>query len=85
MESGAADERSVTTPGTTDILTTDDEGTANEAAHVAGLETVARLHDEAMDRIAQLADGWDSPADEGRVLRMTERPTVAQHLEAVAA
>jgi hypothetical protein len=75
----------VTTSGTTDALTTDDGGTAADAAHLAGLEAVARLHDEAMDRIAQLAERWASPAEEGRVLRITERPTVTQHVEAVAA
>jgi hypothetical protein len=75
----------VTTPGTTDAVITENQGTAAEAAHIAGLEAVARLHEEAMGRIAHLAEGWDSPADEGRVLRMTERPTVTQHVEAVAA
>jgi hypothetical protein len=75
----------VTTPGTTDALITEDEATAAEAAHIAGLEAVARLHEEAMARIAQLAEGWHAGADEGRVLRMTERPTVTQHVEAVAA
>ena len=84
MDTGCADGTPVTTPGTTDTRTSDAEATAAEAAHLAGLETVARLHDEAMDLIAQLAESGDSPADEVRVLRMTERPTVTQ-FEAFAA
>jgi hypothetical protein len=80
-----ADERLVTTLATTDALITEDEATAAEAAHIDGLEAVARLHEQAMARIAQLAEGWNAPADEPRVLRMTERPTVTQHVEAAAA
>jgi len=51
----------------------------------SGFEAIARLHDEAMAAIAAIADEWDrpapetaaEPADDLRVLRMTDRPAVA--------
>ena len=43
---------------------------------IEGHAAVARLHDEALAVIAALADGWNSPVEEGRVLRMSQRPTL---------
>jgi len=80
----------VTTPGTTDDRTSADEGTPVDVAHAAGLDAVARLHDEALRLIASLAEDWAAPvpavaaADEVRVLRMAERPTVAQRVDSAA-
>jgi hypothetical protein len=79
----------VTTPGTTENPTTEVAASAAGAALAEGLEAVARLHDEAMDRIAQLAEDGavpeDAPEDEVRVLRLLERPDVLQRAEPAAA
>ncbi|MBB3677176.1 hypothetical protein [Modestobacter versicolor] len=78
----------MTTPATTDDVVLAAEETPAGVALAAGLEAVAGLHDEALDRIAHLADTWaaaDAPADEVRVLRLAERPTVGQRVEAAAA
>jgi hypothetical protein len=83
--SHTADKKRVTTLDMTDDLATGDEGTAADVAHAAGLETIARLHDEALERIAHLHETWDSPEDEVRVLHLAERPTVVQRAEAAAA
>jgi len=72
----------VTTPGTT---ATDTEDTAAGVALTEALQAVARLHDEAMSTIAQLAEIRDAPVDQVRVVRLAERPTVAQRIEAEAA
>jgi hypothetical protein len=80
----------VTAEGTTEDVASAAEETAAGAALAAGLDAVARLHDDAMGLIAALADGWDpSAADEGgddvRVLRLAERPTVMQRADSAAA
>jgi hypothetical protein len=75
----------VTTPEMTDDLMLEDGETPVGAAYTAGLDAVARLHDDALDGIARLAETWDSPADEVRVLRLAERPMVTQRAEAAAA
>jgi hypothetical protein len=72
----------VTTPGTT---ATDAEDTAAGLALAEALHAVARLHDDAMAAIAQLAEAWDAPAEPVRVVRLAERPTVGQRIEAAAA
>lgn len=51
----------------------------------AGHATIAQLHDEAMAAIAALAEGWDRPAPEVRVLRMGDRPAVHVRPVGVAA
>jgi hypothetical protein len=78
-----ADEWSVTISGTTADRTTGAEETAATAALAAGLDAVAQLYDDAMDLIAHLAETWDSP-EEVRVVRLAERPTVSQRVEAAA-
>jgi len=55
------------------------------AAYAAGVDAVARIHDEALAEIARLADTWDSPEDDMRVVRLAERPAVALRTEAAAA
>ena len=80
----------MTTPGTTDDVATDVEETAAGLALAAGLDAVARLHDDALHAIAQLAENWDADsgdADEDgvRVVRLAERPRVTQRTEAAAA
>ena len=85
-----ADTGVVTTQGTTDDRVRAVEETAAGAALAAGLDAVARLHDQAMELIAHLADTWDQPAADGqgdgvRVLRLAERPTVTQRAENAAA
>jgi hypothetical protein len=85
----------VTTPGTTEDLADAAEETAAGVALAAGLDAVARLHDDALHLLAHLAETWDQPAeadqaadqpaDEVRVLRLAERPVVAQRVEAAAA
>ena len=72
----------MTTPGTT---ATDAEDTAAGLALAEALHAVARLHDDAMATIAQLAETGDAPADRVQVVRLVERPTVAQRAEAAAA
>ena len=72
----------MTTPGTT---ATDAEDTAAGVALTEALQAVARLHDDAMSTIAQLAETGDAPADRVQVVRLVERPTVAQRAEAAAA
>ncbi|WP_138760402.1 hypothetical protein [Modestobacter altitudinis] len=72
----------MTTPGTT---ATDTEDTAAGLALAEALHAVARLHEDAMSTIAQLAETGDAPADQVRVLRLAERPTVSQRPEAAAA
>ncbi|WP_369140343.1 hypothetical protein [Modestobacter versicolor] len=85
----------MTTPGTTE-LALEAEETAAAAALTAGLAAVAELYDEALSRIAALAEHGDqadatdvdeagTPADEVRVLRMAERPVVGQRVESAAA
>lgn len=49
--------------GVTALLTPEDAVSCEEA-HIAGLAEVLRLHDEAMARIAVLADTWDAPVAE---------------------
>jgi hypothetical protein len=85
-----ADTGDVTTQGTTDDRASAAEETAAGAALAAGLEAVARLHDDAMAVIARLAEGReptgdDRAQDDVRVLRLAERPTVAQRAENAAA
>jgi hypothetical protein len=75
----------VTTLGTTADLAPDAEETASGAALAAGLDAVARLYDDALDRIDHLAETWDQADDEVRVLRPAERPTVTLRVEAAAA
>ena len=75
----------MTTPGTTTDVATDVEETAAGLALAAGLDVVARLHDDALHAIAQLAEDWDADEDEVRVVRLAERPRVTQRAEAVAA
>jgi hypothetical protein len=72
----------VTTPGTT---ATDAEDTAAGLALAEALQAVARLHDDAMATIAQLAETGDAPAEPVRVVRLAERPSVGQRIEAAAA
>ena len=72
----------MTTPRTT---ATDAEGTAAGLALAEALSAVARLHDDAMATIAQLAETGDAPDAEERVVRLAERPTVGQRTEAAAA
>ncbi|WP_216870516.1 hypothetical protein [Modestobacter excelsi] len=72
----------MTTPGTT---ATDVEDTAAGLALAEALHAVARLHDDAMSTIAQLAETGDAPADPVQVVRLAERPTVGQRSEAAAA
>ena len=84
----AADEGSVTTPGDTDDLVPAVAATPAGDALAAALDAVAALYDDALERIAHLAETWDvvdAPADDVRVLRLTERPTVGQRVEHVAA
>jgi hypothetical protein len=90
MDPPAADTGDVTTQGTTDDLASAAEETAAGAALAAGLDAVARLHDDAMAVIARLAEGQeaagdDQAQDDVRVLRLAERPTVAQRVETAAA
>jgi predicted nucleotide-binding protein len=54
----------VTTQETTDVLVAGNEQTAVEAAYAAGLDAVIRLHDDALARIAHLAETWDQPQAE---------------------
>jgi hypothetical protein len=54
----------VTTQETTDVLVAGNEQTAVEAAYAAGLDAVIRLHDDALARIAHLAETWDQPPAE---------------------
>jgi predicted nucleotide-binding protein len=54
----------VTTQETTDATVAGNEQTAVEAAHAAGLDAVIRLHDDALARIAHLAETWDQPQAE---------------------
>jgi hypothetical protein len=79
----------VTTPETTDDLALEVEQPAGaailEVALAEGLDAVARLHEAALDLIAHLAETWNSPDDEVRVLRLAERPAVSQRVEAAAA
>ena len=75
----------MTTPGTTDDVATDVEETAAGLALAAGLDAVARMHDDALHAIAQLAEDWDADEDEVRVVRLAERPRVTQRAEAAAA
>jgi hypothetical protein len=75
----------VTTPGTTDDLASAAEETTASAALAAGLDALTHLHDDALARIAHLADTWDQPQDDVRVLRRAELPTVAHRVEAAAA
>ena len=49
----------------------------------AGHATIAQLHDEALAAIAALAENWDQPAVDARVLRMDDRPAV--HVRPVSA
>jgi hypothetical protein len=84
-----ADTGDVTTQGTTDDLASAAEETAAGAALAAGLDAVARLHDDAMAVIARLAEcqeaaGDDQAPDDVRVLRLAERPTVAQRVDTAA-
>jgi hypothetical protein len=72
----------VTTPGTT---ATDAEDTAAGVALTEALQAVARLHEDAMSTIAQLAETGDAPAEPVRVVRLAERPSVGQRIEAAAA
>ena len=76
----------MTTPGTTDDHTPEAEGTAIDVAYAAGCDAVVRLHDEALQLIAHIAQAWAAPADESVVvLRIAERPTVGQRADAAAA
>ena len=72
----------MTTPGTTDDLARAAGETAAGAALAAGLDAMARLYDDALARIASLAD---QPRDDVQVLRRAELPTVDQRVEAAAA
>jgi len=74
----------VITPATPDARPAADEGAPIDAAYAAGIDAVGRLHDDALQLIAHLADAWAAPADDARVLRMAERPTVAQRADAAA-
>jgi len=87
MAPPTADTGDVTTQGTTDDLAGTAEETAAGAALAAGLDAVARLHDDAMAVIARLAEGRgdDQAQDDVRVLRLAERPTVAQRVDTAAA
>ena len=84
IRSRTADESIVTTPETTDVPVAVDDPTALDTAFAAALDAVSRLHDDALAAIAALADAWDTPADEVRVLRRAELPTVTQRVDAAA-
>ena len=61
-----------------------EDGTPAGDACAAALDAVARIHDDALATIARLAETWDAPEDV-RVVRLAERPTVAQRAEPAAA
>jgi hypothetical protein len=69
----------VTTQETTDVLVAGNEQTAVEAAYAAGLDAVIRLHDDALARIAHLAETWDQPQAE---VQQAEVQVQAQQAEA---
>jgi hypothetical protein len=69
----------VTTPGTTQDLATEAEESAAGAALAAGLDTVARLHDEAMDRIAQLAAAGTTAAERSPEATAPDGEVPAEH------
>ena len=75
----------MTTTGTTDDRVSAVEETAAGAALAAGLDALARLRDDALAHIAHLADTWDHPQDDVRVLHRAELPTVTHRVEATAA
>lgn len=75
----------MTISGTTEDLPVEVEQTAATAALTEALDAVARMHADAVELIAHLADTWDSPADAVRVLQPAERPAVGQRVEAAAA
>ena len=64
IRSRTADDCPVTTQETTDVPVAGDAQTAVQAAYVAGLDAVVRLHDDALARIAHLAGTWTQPQDE---------------------
>jgi len=84
IRSQTADEQGMTSPAPTDDRAAA-EGTPIDVAHAAGIDAVARLHDDALRLIASLAEAWAAPVEDVRVLRLAERPTVAQRDDAVAA
>ena len=69
----------------TDDLIAEDGVTPVGDAFAAALDAVARIHDDALAAIARLAESWDAPDDDVRVVRLAERPTVAHRVEAAAA
>ena len=75
----------MTTPGRTVELDTAAEETVVGVALAEALEAVAALHADALGTVARLADTWDAPDDDRRVLRMAGRPTLAPRAEAAAA
>ena len=78
----------MTTLGTTEDHVAADEGTPTDVTYAAGIDAVARLHDDALQLIAHLAEAWAAPApaaaDDVRVLRIAERPTVTQRVDVAA-
>jgi hypothetical protein len=76
-----ADEEDVTTPGTTPTAT---EETAAGLALAEALAEVARLHEDALATIAQLAETGDTPEEPVRLVRLAERPTVGHRDRAAA-
>jgi hypothetical protein len=75
----------VTTPGTTPEPDTAAEETAVGVALAEALEAVAALHADALAAVARLAETWDAPADDRRVLRMAGPPILAPRAGAAAA
>ena len=56
-----------------------------QAMTVDGHAAVARLHEEALEIIAALAEGGDAPVADARVLRMNGRPALDARPAAAAA
>jgi hypothetical protein len=83
IRSHTADDVDMTTDSTDEPMAEDGTTPAGDAC-AAALDAVARIHAEALATIARLAETWDAPEDDVRVVRLAERPTVAQRLDIAA-
>ena len=74
-----ADDTCVTAPQTTEDVVPTEDVVSTEEFDAAARALVQRLHDEAMQLIADLAENWDptaaaEPAEQVSVLRISELP-----------
>ena len=74
----------MTTQETTDATVAGNEQTAVEAAHAAGLDAVIRLHDDALARIAHLAETWDQPQAEVQQAEVQQAHVQQAHVQVQA-